>query len=76
MPRHIDEERFFETLRLNWPRCTDGTLVQVGDVVDVSNLGRLRVNDVKVYHGTTFAINGFWVGGLEIRRAERGEVAR
>ena len=71
-----DEERFFEALRLNWPRCEDGSLVQVGDVVDVGHLGRMRVNEVKVYRGTSFALNGFWVGGLRIRRANVGrEVA-
>lgn len=67
-----DEERFFEALRLNWPRCEDGTPVQVGDVVDVERIGRMRVTDVKVYRGTSFAVNGFWVGGLRIRRANVG----
>lgn len=70
-----DEERFFETVRLNWPRCEDGSLVLVGDVVDVSGIGRLKVNDIKVVYGDTFAVNGFWVGGLRIRRADARVVA-
>ncbi len=62
------QDRFFETLRLNWPRYTDGDLVQTGDVVDIQRIGTLKVSDIRVSYGTSFALNGFWVGGLEIRK--------